>query len=349
MALKRRITQNKFAEFAKRRAGSSYGDASRAAQDRLQQLKEEYANAPASYRGYLSVGICTCLESHIKYYYAAAAEGFDDHPEILKALFKDIQVDIDTLISTTSKTFDLADVIAASITVSSLAAYRERASHFISVFTGAAHDFPWDFLRVFNTNGVPELEKEYALKLDRLDRVFEARHKFVHETSAFGWTVETDPLDDPLECVEDALWLTSQFEKQYEHILMSPKYAAIKHDEGMDDAVGRNLKEIEEAFERIKSECNPRQYESLDKFKNAFLEYLWARCEFQTSVFVAERWEWTTSGFLDLAPDYHPMLRDLVLKQRFLLAQHPIEDQYADMGLEFEEAPSDAGTAAPIL
>jgi hypothetical protein len=242
---------------------------------------EEYDEAPASYRGYISVGICTCLESHIKYFYAAAAEGFDDHPEILKALFNDIRVDIDTLISTTSKTFDLAGVIAANITVSSLAAYRQRAGHFISVFNGAPHDFPWDFLRVFDTNGIPELDKGYALKLKRLERVFEARHKFVHETSVFGWPEPTEMLDDPLECVKDALWLTSQFDKQYEHILMNPKYAAIKENEGMDEAVSRNLMEIDEAFERIKSECGERQYETLEKFKKAFLGYLFARVNFK--------------------------------------------------------------------
>ena len=89
-------------------------------------------------------------------------------------------------------------------------------------------------------------------------------------------------------------------------------------------AVGRNLREIDEAFERIKSECDTRQHESLEKFKKAFVDYLWARCEFQTSVFITERWEWATSCFLDLAPDYHPMLRDLALKQKFMLSQYPI-------------------------
>ena len=101
-------------------------------------------------------------------------------------------------------------------------------------------------------------------------------------------------------------------------------------------AVGRNLREIDEAFERIRSECDTRQHESLEKFKKAFVDYLWARCEFQTSVFITERWEWATSCFLDLAPDYHPMLRDLALKQKFMLSQYPIEQQYTDMGLEFE-------------
>ncbi|SRR6266851_1132498 len=143
----KRSTAPKIAELANRRAGASYIDASTAARDRLLQLKEEYHETPPSYRGYLAVGICSCLESHIKYYYAAAAEGFDDHPDLLKSLFKDIHVDIDTLISATSRTFGLADVVAANITVSSLAAYRERASHFFAVFLDAPHDFPWDFVR----------------------------------------------------------------------------------------------------------------------------------------------------------------------------------------------------------
>jgi hypothetical protein len=30
------------------------------------------------------------------------------------------------------------------------------------------------------------------------------------------------------------------------------------------------------------------------------------------------------------------MLRDLALKQKFMLSQYPIEQQYTDMGLEFE-------------
>jgi len=36
-------------------------------------------------------------------------------------------------------------------------------------------------------------------------------------------------------------------------------------------AVG-NLREIDEAFERIKSECDTRQHESLEKFKKAFVD-----------------------------------------------------------------------------
>ena len=118
--------------------------------------------------------------------------------------------------------------MASNVTVSSLAAYRERASHFFSVFLGKPHDFPWEFVRAFVTNGLPDLDKEYAMKLERLERVFEARHKFVHETNIYA-VDELELLgDDLFECVDDALSLMKQFEKQYEHILMSPKYAALK-------------------------------------------------------------------------------------------------------------------------
>ena len=44
---KRLASQQKIAEFAKRRGGASYHDAAGAAEERLWQLKEDYANAPA--------------------------------------------------------------------------------------------------------------------------------------------------------------------------------------------------------------------------------------------------------------------------------------------------------------
>src|SRR6266851_4399724 len=66
--------------FAKRRAGGTYIAAAIAVKDRLLNLRSEYLDVPNSYRGYLMVGICTCLESHLKYCYAYAAERFADHP-----------------------------------------------------------------------------------------------------------------------------------------------------------------------------------------------------------------------------------------------------------------------------
>jgi hypothetical protein len=141
MAKPRRAPEElKIEEFAKRRAGATYHDASFAAKLRLYKLRQEYADVPPAYQGYLAVGICSCLESHIKYFYASASERFAEHPDLLKALYKDISVDIDTLISTTSKTFHLADVIAANIKVSSLESYRNKASTLFTVFMGNPHD-----------------------------------------------------------------------------------------------------------------------------------------------------------------------------------------------------------------
>jgi hypothetical protein len=330
---KRSPEQLKIEEFAKRRAGATYIDASIAAKQRLLKLREEYGNVPPSYRGYLAVGICSCLESHIKYSYASAAERFVEHPDLLKLLYKDISVDIGTLISTASRTFHLADVIAANIKISSLDAYRNRASYFFTVFTGKHHDFPWDFARLI-TDGDPEMDKIIALQLDRLDRVFVARHNFVHETDILAESSQTKEIDDPIECLDDALWLISQFHKQFEHLEMSPKYSTVKDDEGLADAVARNLAEIDEHFERIKIGCEARQYEKLDKFKNAFVESLWARCDFQASVFIAQQSEASMSFFLDLAPEYRETLKELGPRQKYMLSQYPLSRQYADMGLE---------------
>lgn len=295
------------------------------AEARLWQMREEYEKTPPSYRGYLLVGICTCLESHIKYYYAAAAEAFDDHPDLLRMLYADIQVDVDTLVSATTKTFALADVVAASISVSSLSSYRDRASRFFSVLTRRPHNFPWDYPNV----GTPELKKEYARKLERLERVFEARHKFVHETDIAAWPSEDD--DDPLECVDDALWLTDQFEKQYYDLLVSPQFAAIKENESVDDAVARAVTDIDRAFDHIEAQCDSRQHEPLSKLKNAFFGYLWARCEFEASVFIVQQTDWARALFLDLAPEYRSVLSDLALKQRYMLAKYPVDEQEADL------------------
>ncbi|MGJ4994688.1 hypothetical protein ACQR0Z_09765 [Bradyrhizobium sp. HKCCYLS3077] len=325
---RRLASQLKIAEFSKRRGGASYLDAAGVAEERLWQLKVDYANAPASYQKYLRVGICTCLESHIKYLYAAAAEAFDDFPDILRELYKDIQVDTDTLISATTKTFGLADIVAASISVSSLAAYRERACHFFSVLTGKQHDFPWDFMNV-RIGGDIALRKEYVCKLDRLERIFDARHRLIHENDVLDLVDGSE--DDTLQCVEDALWLTSQFEEQYLSILESPKYASLKDGEGMDDAVQRVSTEIEAAFDHIKTRCDVRQHKSLENLKRAFFEYLWARCDFVASVFVVQQSEWSRAQFLDLAPEYKTMLTDLALKQSYMLSKFPIEEQERDL------------------
>ena len=124
--------------------------------------------------------------------------------------------------------------------------------------------------------------------------------------------------------------------KHLEHIEMSPGFSAINPDEGLSDTVDRHTKDVEAAFDHIKGFCSPKQYEKLEEFKSAFLAYLWARCEFQASVFIAQRSESAMSNFLDLAPQYRVTLKEIALKQRHLLAEYPLAKQYADMGIEFD-------------
>ena len=330
-APRRQLDQAKIAEFAKRRTGATYLDASIAAQSRLAKLRDEYEQVPPSYRGYLAVGICSCLESHIKYSYGAAAERFFEHPELLRKLFNDVSVDIDTLIATTSKTFHLSDVVAASISVSTLTAYLERASHFFSVLMEKPHNFPWDYVKAMS--GDPDGDgKYYAPKLERLGRVFGARHKFVHETNIMEESAQPDaPIDDPIDCVEDAMWLISQFQRQFEHVELSSKYVAIKYDEGLHDAVNRTEKEIEDAFAKVRELCDPAQYSALEQFQAAFIAYLWARCEFQASIFLLHRSEAAMSYFLEVAPEYRSFLAELGPKQRYALSLYPISAQRAEI------------------
>ena len=203
--------------FAKRRAGGTYIAAAIAVKDRLLNLRSEYLDAPNSYRGYLVVGICTCLESHLKYCYAYAAERFADHPDLLKELYKDISVDIDTLISTSARSFHLSDVVAANIKVSSLDTYVQLASAFFTAIQGERHRFPWDLSKVFGFGDDEEGKRLQAKQLDRLRQVFAARHDFVHETTL------TEPLPnliDPREYIDDAIHLINLFDKHLENIEM---------------------------------------------------------------------------------------------------------------------------------
>src|SRR2546430_5564213 len=254
------LTQAKIHEFAKRRAGATFADVASAAHGRLRQLRDDYDEAPPSYRGYLAVGICSCLETHIKYSYAAAAESFVEHPELLRLLLKDINVDIYALIATTSKSFHLADVVAASISVSSLTSYLRLARHFFSVLMEEPHDFPWDFVKMVK-NGDPDLAKEFPVNLDRLNRVFDARHRFIHETTLLAGGDQSDLVDDVvLGGAGDALWLVSTFEMQFEHLRLWSRYSSIREDEGLNDAVERNLKDIQAAIALIKAECDETQF-----------------------------------------------------------------------------------------
>jgi hypothetical protein len=319
--------------FAKRRAGGTYVAAAVAAKDRLINLRREYLDVPTSYRGYLTVGICTCLEIHLKYCYAYAAERFVDHPDLLKELYKDISVDIDTLISTSARSFHLSDVVAANIKVSSLDTYTRLASAFFTAIEGKRHSFPWDLSKVFGFGDDEEGKKLQAEQLNRLRQVFVARHDFVHETP-------TEPvlsLADPREYIDDAIHLINLFDKNLENIEMSPKFAAINHDEGLNDAVDRHMASIEDGFEKIKSFCERHQHEKLKSFKEAFVAYLWARCEFQASVFIAQRSESAMSDFLDLAPQYRKTLDEIALRQKRLLAEYPLARQYTEMGIELDD------------
>ena len=124
---------------------------------------------------------------------------------------------------------------------------------------------------------------------------------------------------------------TDQFEKQYYDLLIAPQFAAIKENETVDDAVARTVAEIDRAFVHIEAQCERRQHESLSKLKSAFLDYLWARCDFQASVFIVQKADWARALFLDLAPEYRWVLADLALKQRFMLAKYPIDEQEADL------------------
>ena len=133
--------------------------------------------------------------------------------------------------------------------------------------------------------------------------------------------------------MSDEKKLISQFQKQYDHIEMTPKYAVIKDDERADDAVGRNLKEIDDSFERIKLVCDARQHEKLDAFKKAFVDFLWAQCDFQASLFISQQSESSVGYFLDLVPQYRETLKEIALRQKFIRSQYPDSRQYTDMDL----------------
>jgi hypothetical protein len=194
------------------------------------------------------------------------------------------------------------------------------------------HDFPWDFVKMVKS-GDPDLAKEFPVNLDRLSRVFDARHRFIHETGLLAEGDQSDLLDDDaLGGAGDALWLVSTFQRQFEHLHLWSQYSGIREDEGLNDAVERNLKDIQAAIALVKAECDETQFESLEKFEKALDDCLWARSEFYASVFVPQlRYEAAASHFIDLAPVYRNILKGLALKQRAALLQWPIEKQYEDL------------------
>lgn len=323
----KRIGVRRFVDIAGRRAGGSYSDAAFAVMDRLLKLMQEFSEAPPSYRGYLAVGVCSCMESHMKYRYAAAVEVYDDHPEVLRVLLNELDVDVETLVSLNSHLFSLADVVAASITVSSFAQYRQRASHFFQVFAGAPHDFPWDYARAHATGGAPDEDKKYAAKLDRLERMFEIRHRFVHETEISASPKLDIAETELLDCADDAFRLMDQFEDQFEQIGMDSRFALPKEGATIEEAVAKQTAEINEAFDAIAAACAPYQLASFEKFKKAFNEYLWTRSEFETSVFVVDKSDWMMRQFLDLGHDQLRFLREVGLRHKHMLSQHPANEQ----------------------
>ncbi len=320
--------------FARRRAGGSYIGVAAAALRRLYQLSEDFDNVPESYKGYLLVGVVTCLESHLKYCYAHAAERFAEHPEVLQQLYKDISVEIESLISTSTRSFHLADVIAASIKASSLFSYNKQASHFFTVLDGKPHNFPWDLAKVFHTGGDDEGAKLFAAQLERLEKAFAFRHDFVHETVDGAFPAELR------DAVDDARVLIILFEKHLENLEMSPRYAQVLPDEDMRDATDRCSEEIKERFEKIRQATELRQHAKLDELQTAFVDYYHARAEFEASVFLVDGSTAAMSYFIDLMPEQRAAVRDIGLKVQYLLARYPASQQYQDMGFPPEGPPN---------
>jgi hypothetical protein len=99
------------------------------------------------------------------------------------------------------------------------------------------------------------------------------------------------------------------------------------------------LRDIDDTFTWISAACAEHQQARLEKFKKAFIDYLWARSEFETSVFVFDAMDWTMRQFLDLAPEHLKMLREIGSRQKYTLSQFPVAEQLA--GFSGDGAPED--------
>ena len=203
---------------------------------------------------------------------------------------------------------------------------------------GEDFDFPWSYETLF-TESDPAWQKTIAVRLDRLQKVFDARHKFIHETSILDDGLSADLGIDLQQAVEDALWVLGEFEKIYWDLEFNPEFGIRKQDTLHPDQINEAETELDQRFERIRSVCSPRQHEKLDAFKSAFKDYLWARCAFEASVFLAQQSEETMGFFLELAPQYHQALNHLYLQQQFLSAKFPEAAQLLDLGIETEPVP----------
>jgi hypothetical protein len=317
---------DKIQGFAMRRGGANYQDAYRAAKSRLKQLAKDFENVPKAYQGFVLVGICTAMESHLKYFYAHATDRYASHPNILLKLLKDVNVDIATIISISTSSFQLSDVVAATISVSTLDAYLAKASDFITVVHGEEHNFPWSYQEIF-TETDSEFKKQIGLRLERLRTVFDARHRLVHETNVPDYGGD-HPLEglEAHQIIEDALWLMGQFEQIYWESEFNPDLNP-KSDLGLPASVDEADNEIDAVFAKMESDIEERQSETLRKFKTDFKEYLWSRAGFLASAFIAQRSEETMGYYLELVPQYLPVLNRIFLEQHFLRAKFPTARQ----------------------
>ena len=248
--------QDDIAGFAARRKGANYQDAYRAAALRLKSLYSEYEHAPNAYRAFILVGICTALESHLKYFYAYATERYAGKPDLLHKLLRDVSVDISAMISVSTSTFQLSDVVAASISASTLETYLEKAGVFIAVIYGEnKHNFPWDHQK-FRKGTDDHWKKEIGLKLERLRGVFALRHRLVHETDVLDAHLSQATHDiDAKQVTQDALWLIGEFEKRYWNSEFDEKRNP-QINRAMPDLVEDMDKQLRQAFNRIERDVD---------------------------------------------------------------------------------------------
>jgi hypothetical protein len=254
--------------YASRRRGANYQDAYRAAKRRLRNLSSEFEQAPPSYRSFILVGICTALECHLKYFYGHATERYAGHPEILSKLLRDVSVDISTMISVSTSHFQLSDVVAASVSASSLETYLAKASDFLAVMHRVdKHNFPWDYQKIF-TETDREVGKDIALRLDRLREVFVLRHRLVHETDVIDPNLAfARAAVDAQDIADDALWLMDQFEQIYWQSEVNPELNPTI-DVPMPEHAEDIEAEIDQVFESIEEHVDERQRDDFQNFKS---------------------------------------------------------------------------------
>jgi hypothetical protein len=166
---------------ASRRAGATYQDLYRAAKERLKEhLRNRSPADPPELSQFTVISICTCIEVHLKSFYAHAVHRFRKETDIVRDLTRSVEIDINTIVPLNGSRFEFGDVVAASIKVSSLESYLKQASHFFTSVLHERYDFPWDRERIF-TECDPDYAKEMAGRIARLSQLFRLRHRIVHE------------------------------------------------------------------------------------------------------------------------------------------------------------------------